>query len=173
MKKFLLFMASLCVFATTACGDAPKVTDPADPKFKPENFRFEDYSSISQLSDAIDKLFPLGVPKEKVRQIIVDYGEAYETVPFYYSDRAKKFGKTKDGYFLFYYKPQHPAGEYGWDKTSSGWVLKMAFTEDDKYKHGQVLTIPQQQNVFAVNPFVTEAKIDLLMKIDLGRQGGN
>ncbi len=170
MKRIILFVLGLCTFLNVACNDSGKVTDPGNPGFNPEKFRFEDYPSASLLAETLQKLFPVGTPKEEVNQILIGYGGAYETVPFFYNEQAKVFGKAADGYFLLYYKPKNPAGDYGWDKTSSGWVLKISYTPDDKYKDGKVLTLPQKNGVFAANPFVIEAQTDLLMKLDLERQ---
>ncbi|MCB1558099.1 MAG: hypothetical protein KDJ50_04175 [Alphaproteobacteria bacterium] len=76
MKNFILFIVSLCMLATTACSDPFKVTDPSDPKFNPDKFKFEDYPGIPLMTDALKKLFPVGTPKEFVEKILVDVGGA-------------------------------------------------------------------------------------------------
>lgn len=64
-----------------------KVTNPHDPQFNEEAFRFEDYygrDGGEQLQEALRVMFPIGTPKEKVDHIL------YESQPKY--TEATKWG---------------------------------------------------------------------------------
>lgn len=54
-----------------------KVTDPSDPRFDPDKFKFSNYSyDDDSLRDAFQKLFPIGTPKDFVDRVLVDAGGA-------------------------------------------------------------------------------------------------
>jgi hypothetical protein len=53
-----------------------KVIDPADPRFRPENFRFEDYPMESQLVYVIGQIVPRGMSRDAIEQILVKSGGA-------------------------------------------------------------------------------------------------
>jgi hypothetical protein len=76
MKRFIIVVMSLMMLTTTACSNPFKVTDPSDPKFNPDKFRFEDYPGIPQMTEALKKLFPVGTPKEFVERVLVKAGGA-------------------------------------------------------------------------------------------------
>ena len=95
MKNFILFIVSLCMLATTACSDPFKVTDPSDPKFNPDKFKFEDYPGIPLMTDALKKLFPVGTPKEFVEKILVDVGGARLEIYLQQSRLKKKINRGK------------------------------------------------------------------------------
>lgn len=76
LRGFWIFVLSLVSISTVACSNPFKVTDPADPKFKPENFRFEDYPGIPPMTEALRKLFPVGTDREFVEKVLIDAGGA-------------------------------------------------------------------------------------------------
>jgi hypothetical protein len=68
-----------------------KVTDPHDPRFVEENFRFEDYygrDGSKRLQEALRVMFPIGTPKAKVDRIL------YENQPKF-TDKTKWGGSMK------------------------------------------------------------------------------
>lgn len=70
----LFFVLVVCV-SVAACASS-KVTDPRDPKFDATQFRFEDYSSKSEISPIIHHMFPVGTDRSYVEKILVDIGQA-------------------------------------------------------------------------------------------------
>lgn len=76
MKIFINAFLILLFTASIGACNPFKVTDPADPQFNLEKFRFEDYPGIPPMRDALQKLFPVGTPREKVEHILVDVGGA-------------------------------------------------------------------------------------------------
>lgn len=53
-----------------------KVTNPTNPFFNPDRFRFSDYRDRESLSVAFRKLFPIGTSKNFVDRVLVDSGNA-------------------------------------------------------------------------------------------------
>jgi hypothetical protein len=74
--KNTLFVALVLAFGLflTACSST-KITDPADPRFNPGQFRFEDYIGDTA-KDRIETLFPTGTPKSFVDEALVESGKA-------------------------------------------------------------------------------------------------
>ena len=100
MKKILIisgvvlavFVAGYVGAINVGLADNPmKVTDPSDPRFDPDAFRFEDYLTKEELIDAFRKLFPPGTPKEFVDRALIKAGGAQS----WESDSIKN---------LFYYR---------------------------------------------------------------------
>ena len=58
------------------------MTDPADPRYDPDKFRYFDYEPLwpgreGKHGDALRKLFPPGTPKEFVDRVLVEAGGAH------------------------------------------------------------------------------------------------
>lgn len=73
IKQFLLIV--LGCLSLAGCGEA-KVTDPNDPRFDPDKFKFSDYRSQDELIDAFRALFPPGTPKSFVDKVFIEAGKA-------------------------------------------------------------------------------------------------
>lgn len=71
LRGLLLLM---CCFVI---GCAPlKVTDPTSPKFVESDFKFEDYAEFRKFRQAMEVMFPVGTPKERIDRILVGSGGA-------------------------------------------------------------------------------------------------
>jgi hypothetical protein len=53
-----------------------KVIDPADPRFDPKKFRFEDYEAYRQLKYVLSQIISRGMERSSVEQILVASGGA-------------------------------------------------------------------------------------------------
>ena len=93
----LLSVIAVCV-SVTACASV-KVTDPGNPQFDATQFRFEDYSSKSEISPVIHHMFPVGTDRSYVEKILVDIGQASS-----FSLPEKIFGKNQVRYTYRYRK---------------------------------------------------------------------
>jgi len=75
-----------------------KATNPANPLFIESQFSLSDYYFRRQaLIDALQKLLPIGTEKERVEQILVEYGGA----------EIVDNNSTTKGFFTYRYKPLH------------------------------------------------------------------
>ncbi len=54
-----------------------KITDPHDPRFVEEKFRFSDYEKSEDLQEALRVMFPMGTPKEKVDEVLYNRQPKY------------------------------------------------------------------------------------------------
>lgn len=114
-KKQIIILAILIavIGIVMSIANPFKVTDPSDPRFNPDKFRFSDYSyDDDSLRDAFRKLFPIGTPKEYVDRVLVDAGNArmsqdptYDELYLYYEPkwhRLRHFMKGPPHYnFIF------------------------------------------------------------------------
>jgi hypothetical protein len=95
-----------------------KITDPYHPRFKPDNFRFEDYVvSTCAEKEIMAKLFPVGTDKSFVDRVLVNSGGA----------KASKNNNHKNEY-NYYYVPRHWAAFFG-DLT---WNMSVTYNDDGK-----------------------------------------
>lgn len=69
---FLILVAGYALLITKPF----KVIEPTDPRFKVENFRFEDYPGIPPLTDALRTLLPVGTSRETVEKMLIQAGDA-------------------------------------------------------------------------------------------------
>lgn len=49
-----------------------KVTDPAHANFDPTKFRFEDYGTPQEITDALHQMFPVGTHIDEIEKILLD-----------------------------------------------------------------------------------------------------
>jgi len=77
-KKILsaAFAAIIVAAGSMAVADAIKVTDPTDPRFNPDEFKFTDYKNPDELVVIYKKIFPIGTSKEFVDRVLVKAGGA-------------------------------------------------------------------------------------------------
>ncbi|MBP7722391.1 MAG: hypothetical protein KA155_07615 [Alphaproteobacteria bacterium] len=71
--KNIIFLFTVLVLS--ACNPF-KITDPSNPRFKPENFSFKDYGNRESYIQAFKILFPIGTKKEFVESVLVEAGGA-------------------------------------------------------------------------------------------------
>lgn len=70
--KMSLFMAvAFAICALAGCASV-KVTDPKDPRFDLQKFRFEDYKDDRDLSPVLMQFFPVGTQKQAIEHIFVN-----------------------------------------------------------------------------------------------------
>lgn len=104
----------------TGC-DPGKVIDPADPRFRPEYFRFEDYPANQQLDYVISRIIKPGMSRAAVEDILVRSGHAVVVVPD--AVRAKKPDKTlTDAETILLYSH---VNYYSWERD--GWTIRVKY----------------------------------------------
>jgi hypothetical protein len=108
-----------------------KVIDPRHPRFNVEKFRFTDYDQNAEITyDYYRVLFPVGMPREEVEKILIDYGN------------GKLFGERVHPQISFYDEPgNYLSGHHTviYDKNDK--LLNMAFQL--KYLYPENLTVQE------------------------------
>lgn len=194
-NKFLLILALLTVTATSFFyfkGTKQKaITDPLviekiAPVANSASFKFESFNNRQPLQEQLNKLFPFGADISDIDAVLVNKAGAYRSdnlINFTGKDENYKRGDSSADNFIFYYKPVSPAGNNGWEDTSSGWVVKVIHgnfpREGDKdiqvmtggsgkgLKQIIALTAPGEQQEGVPDENITLAKELLQYKIDL------
>lgn len=110
------FVALLISLTAIASCNPLKVTDPSDPRFNPDKFRFVDYRSREEKIDAFRNLFPVGTSKEFVDRVLVSSGGSK-------SSEIKEFPQV-----WRYLEPAHPG-------LPNGPVHIFIFTDEDKVEN--------------------------------------
>ncbi len=128
----LLILAAIIWYGVFAYPLPWKVTDPTDPRFNPQNFRFTDYENSRELGEALRAIFPLGTEKEIVDLAL---GKAGASVP----NKGYTKPNVANNYTFFLYNYRNPRSEYleYITMTSQGefsWRVTAAFDDDGRLK---------------------------------------
>jgi len=82
---------------------ANKVKDPNDPRFDPMAYRFEDYTNPADSQRALERIFPVGTPRAKVDEFLVNkMGAKAYSAPI--GIKPEKIGT----YNIYYKVPYNP-----------------------------------------------------------------
>ncbi|HIF26238.1 MAG TPA: hypothetical protein EYG18_08600 [Micavibrio sp.] len=91
------------------------------------SFSLDKFSSVQSLQRELDRVFPYGTTVSEIDAIFVDRLGAFRTdnlIKQLYTGLLGGGSSSADNY-IYYYKPSEPAGEHGWEDTSSGWVVRI------------------------------------------------
>ncbi|WP_143131012.1 hypothetical protein [Roseospirillum parvum] len=85
-----------------------KIKDPEHPDFKPQNFKFRDYSNRDELDQALIHSFPIGLPKTEAEKVI--FSNLGVT-------KSKISEDVRENSFSYYY--EDPISGYFWSHNFS------------------------------------------------------
>ena len=103
-KKWAIFITLsvvIVIFTAFLVVNQFKITDPADPRFDPMKFKFEDYKTEEDLYSALSILLPKGTPRKNVEELLEDYGRAKSSQKRNFMNKKTP---TSEGYLIVYGK---------------------------------------------------------------------
>lgn len=100
-KKFIIFsvltfLIGLLIFSYGQKNLPSKITDPNDPGFVVENFKWDDYTTAKDLAEVFHIIFPIGTDKKFVEKILLQPGTE-KIGPIDVQDRLSKTGGVLAG----------------------------------------------------------------------------
>ncbi len=109
----------------------PASSEPAQiayPKSSP--FKFEDYPDQNSLEILLKGYFSPQTSIEEIDHVLVEQGKSFRSANLILdtpNGSDYRAGGSSAENYVFYFKPDIPAGEFGWEKAESGWVLKVTY----------------------------------------------
>lgn len=153
LAVLVLLIATLCVYYVP---NPIKIIDPYHPWFKPDKFRFEDYTlTPCTRKEALAKLFPIGTKEEFVDRVLVEAGNAQK-------DEIRR-NKVLGSRIRYFYEAHH------W----SNWFYPRAWNVTVMYDNNNEVTdvrFPEGRNVVTGEP--GESAFSFYMACKKGKQYG-
>lgn len=127
-----------------------------------------DFKNHKRLQMRLFDLLPYGTKTETLDQLLLSHSGVYRSDNLIngYSTNLPTAGTSSAHNYLYYYKPEHPSGNEGWENTTSGSVIFAIVDGREGLKSIRVLTAPDTQEDGKIDKHVSFVKELLQYKND-------